>query len=118
MHAALRGVFALYIGLIFGLVVMTMPATTHAADILLSPDTLSFPSGQEFSLKVTVDPGSDKVNAADGSLSFDPSILSVSNISKDGSVFSLWTADPTFSNSAGTISFSGGTPTAFSNKGT
>lgn len=65
-----------------------------------------------------MDPGSDSVNAADGTISFDPKTLSVVSISKDGSVFSLWTADPTFSNADGTINFSGGSPKAITAPGT
>jgi len=35
------------------------------------------------------------------------------SVSKDGSAFSLWTTEPTFSNTNGTISFGGGSPTPF-----
>jgi len=74
--------------------------------------------GQPFTVKVTLDPSGQTVNASDGTLSYDGSALSVTGISKDGSAFSLWTADPSFSNSAGTISYSGGTPSGFSKVGT
>ncbi|GAI35186.1 unnamed protein product, partial [marine sediment metagenome] len=36
--------------------------------------------------------------------------LEVLNISKENSIFTLWPEEPIFSNSAGEISFSGGTP--------
>ena len=93
-----------------------MPAIASAADLLLTPATGTFPNGQQFTVKVGVNPSGQSVNAADGSITFDPKVLSVVNISKDGSAFSLWTADPTFDNSAGTISFSGGTPSGFSSE--
>lgn len=96
-----------------------MPVAVHAAELSLSPATGSFASGKEFTVRVQVKPGgTESVNAADGTLTFDKEVLSVVKVSKEGSQFSLWTADPTFSNTAGTIVFSGGTPTAFSNTGT
>lgn len=100
--------------LLTGLVV---PVSVQAADITFTPPSISYPLGQEFSIKVTIDAGSDSINASEGDIEFDTEFLSVSNVSKDGSKFSLWTADPTFSNSNGTISYSGGTPSAFSGMG-
>ncbi len=94
------------------------PFASGAAELNFSPPSGTFPNGAEFTVKVTLDPKGKSVNAADGTVSFDASALSVARISKDGSAFSLWTAEPAFSNSAGTVSFSGGTPTAFSNSGT
>jgi hypothetical protein len=60
-----------------------------------------------------VNPAGASVNAVEASLKFNPAVLSVVSISKDGSVFSLWTTEPTFSNTAGTISFGGGSPSPF-----
>ncbi len=94
------------------------PLTAHGAELLLDPSGGGFPNGSEFNVKVSVEPGGEEVNAADGSITFDKDLLSVSKVSKDGSAFSLWTAEPGFSNSAGTVNFSGGTPSAFSKKGT
>lgn len=90
------------------------PCGVYAAELQFSPGSGSHSVGDEFSVKLTVDPGSDSVNAADGTVAFDPDLLSISSFSKDGGAFSLWTAEPQFSNSAGTFVFSGGTPTAFS----
>lgn len=85
-----------------------------AADLNIDPATASHPIGEEFKVKIAVDPSGQNVNASDGTVTFDTDVLTVVGVSKDGSAFSLWTADPTFSNSAGTIGFSGGTPTPFS----
>lgn len=106
--------------MVFGLLalVLLLPFAASAGTFTLSPSAGEFVSGKTFTVKVGIDPGSDKVNAADGSVSFDASVLSVASVSKDGSAFSLWTADPSFSNTDGTVVFSGGTPSAFSNKGT
>ena len=53
------------------------------------------------------------VNAADGELSFDPTLLAVQSVSKDNSVFNLWTSNPSFSNTAGTVNYSGGSNNAY-----
>lgn len=98
-------------------VFFALPQLSHAADMSLTPATGSVAVGDTFSVEVDIAPGSDSVNAADGTITFDPTLLSVSKLSQDGSVFSLWTANPSYSNSAGTVTFSGGTPTAFSSSG-
>lgn len=88
-------------------------AYSYAADLVLSPATGSFSSGQTFTTTIRAVPGGDSVNAVEASLSFDSDNLSVVSVSKAGSVFSLWTTEPTFSNAAGTITFGGGSPTPF-----
>jgi len=47
------------------------------------------------------------MNGAQGTISFPADKLSVTSVSKSGSVVSLWTQEPSFSNSAGTINFEG-----------
>jgi len=84
-----------------------------AADLVISPSTGSFTAGQTFTATVRAVPGGDSVNAVEASLSFDSDTLSVVSVSKAGSVFSLWTTEPTFSNAAGTITFGGGSPAPF-----
>ena len=84
-----------------------------AADLSLSPSVGSYSSGQTFTATVRVVPGGDSVNAVESVMNFNSSVLSVVSVSKNGSVFSLWTTEPTFSNSNGTISFGGGSPTPF-----
>jgi hypothetical protein len=86
----------------------------HAAEVQLSPSVGSFASGQTFTATVRVNPQGRSINAVEASLTFDTATLSVVSIAKTGSVFSLWTTEPTFSNTAGTIEFGGGSPTPFS----
>ncbi len=99
--------------LVVGVALVAIPMTTYAADLTLSPASATETVGQPFTVQISVDPSGQTVNASDGTVTFDPTMLSVSSISKDNSAFSLWTADPTFSNSSGTITFSGGTPSGF-----
>ncbi len=91
---------------------VSLPLLTKAATISLSPATGVYSAGSTFTARVQVDTSGKPINAADGTLTFNPKELSVVSVSK-GSVFSLWTAEPSYSNSAGTVSFSGGSPTGY-----
>lgn len=84
-----------------------------AADLSISPSTGSYSVGQTFTTTVRVVPNGDSVNAVEAGLKFDPKLLSVVSVGKTGSVFSLWTTEPSFSNAAGTVSFGGGSPSPF-----
>lgn len=88
-------------------------AFTQAADLSVSPSTGTYTSGQTFTATIRAVPSGENVNAVEAKLSFNPAVLSVVSISKTGSAFSLWTTEPTFSNTAGTIQFGGGSPTPF-----
>ena len=88
----------------------------EAATVAVSPSTGTYSEGQSFTVTVQTNPEGQSVNAVEAKLSFDNTKLSVLNVSKTGSVFSLWTTEPTFSNSAGTIDFGGGSPTPFSSR--
>ncbi len=89
-----------------------------AATVGISPNSGTYSSGQSFTVSVQTNPQGDSVNAVEAQLSFDNTKLSVVSVSKTGSVFSLWTTEPTFSNTNGTIDFGGGSPTPFSNTST
>lgn len=90
------------------------PGWSYAAEVSLSPSTGSYAAGQSFTVAVRVNPQGKSVNAVESTLTFDTSKVSVVSVSKTGSVFSLWTTEPTFSNTAGTIQFGGGSPSPFS----
>jgi len=90
---------------------------THAAGsatISLSPASGSYAPGKTFTVSVMLDSGGGVgVNAADGKITFDPSIVTVQSVSKGNSVFNLWVKDPSYSNTDGTINFSGGSNNAY-----
>ena len=85
-----------------------------AADLVVSPSTGTYSTGQTFTATVRVVPGGVSINAVESTLSFDTSQLAVVSVSRDGSVLSLWTSEPAFSNTEGTVTFGGGNPSAFS----
>jgi len=89
-------------------------AIASAATLQLNPSTGSYSAGQTFTSSLRVLPAGQNINAVEATLKFDPTVVSVVSISKDGSAFSLWTVEPSFSNSAGTITFGGGSPSPFS----
>ncbi|PLX21212.1 hypothetical protein C0584_03290 [Candidatus Parcubacteria bacterium] len=84
------------------------------ATLFLSPSSGEYVQGKSISVKVMVNSGgSPGINAAEGLIKFDPEFLSVSSLSDSGTIFKLWVTEPTYSNSAGTISFGGGLPGAY-----
>ena len=93
-------------------VFLGLSSSVFAATLSVSPGTGVYTAGQTFTARVMVNTTGANINAAEGTLSFKPGELSVVRVSK-GSVFNLWTAEPSFSNNAGTISFSGGNPTGY-----
>jgi heme exporter protein D len=100
--------------LVFALSFLVGTSFSYAATLQLNPGTGSYSSGQTFTAAVRVVPAGQNVNAVEATLKYDPAVLSVVSVSKDGSAFSLWTVEPTFSNAAGTITFGGGSPSPFS----
>ncbi len=90
--------------------------SAEAAEIAVTPSTGSYAKGQSFTTTIQVNPQGKSVNAVEAKLTFDNTKLAVVSVSKTGSVFSLWTTEPTFSNAAGTIDFGGGSPTPFTNR--
>jgi hypothetical protein len=102
--------------ILFVFSLFTIAISAHAATLSLTPDTGVYTAGNTFSARVVVNTGGDSINAADGTLSFNPQEITVVSVTK-GSIFNLWTAEPTFSNSNGTISFSGGSPTGYKGSG-
>src|SRR3989344_2051660 len=83
------------------------PISAHAAALNFSPPSGSYIVGSTFSVNITVESADQAMNAASGIVSFPWDKLEVISTSKQGSIFSLWPAEPSFSNSQGTVSFEG-----------
>jgi hypothetical protein len=103
--------------IIIALCFLATTSLASAASLQMSPATGVYTTGSTFSVRVVVNTNGKPINAADGVLSFNPKELSVVSVSRASSIFNLWTTEPTFSNGAGTVSFSGGTPTGYSGSG-
>jgi hypothetical protein len=83
----------------------------EAATSYFSPSSGSFVVGNIFTVNVLVNTNNTAINNVDAVINFPSNLLEIVSVSKSGSIFSLWVEEPTFSNSAGTLSFSGGLPT-------
>jgi hypothetical protein len=70
--------------------------------------------GNTFTARAQIATQGQSVNAAEGTIKFNPNELSVVSVTRSGSIFNLWVTEPAFSNSAGTVNFSGGVPTGYS----
>jgi len=92
------------------LAILFSPQNALAASLYLSPATGSYAIGDAFSVVVRLDTSGQSANAAEGVISFPKDKLRVTSVSSGSSVFNLWTQEPTFSNSAGTLTFGGGLP--------
>ena len=89
------------------------PVLALAATLAVSPATGVYSAGATFSVRVLVNTAGKPINAAEGTLKFNPQELTVVAVDRSGSIFNLWVTEPTFSNSAGTITFSGGLPSGY-----
>ncbi|NTW22425.1 hypothetical protein HGA34_02645 [Candidatus Falkowbacteria bacterium] len=96
----------------FGLV---SPALAAGGSLYIAPANGTYVVGDKITVTVKAYTGGNTINAAEGVLNFDRNFLEVSGISKSGSIFSMWPAEPSYSNGAGSVSFGGGlTPPGFS----
>src|SRR3989338_5400274 len=89
------------------LVFSLFPVLAQAATLNFSPPSGSYGVGNTFLVNVNVESTDQAINAASGVVSFPWDKLEVVSISKQGSIFSLWPAEPSFSNTAGPVSFEG-----------
>lgn len=87
--------------------------STMAASLSVSPATGVYSVGSTFTMQLAVNTQGKKINAADGTINFNPSELQVVSVTRGGSIFNLWTAEPSFSNTSGQITFSGGLPSGY-----
>ncbi len=88
----------------------------EAATLRINPNTGVYTVGKQFTVTVGLNTDGKSVNAADGQISFNSRELQVVQINRNNSIFNLWTEEPAYSNTAGTISFGGGSPSGY--KGT
>lgn len=86
----------------------------QAADLNILPVSGKFGRSQEFNVDIKLNSGGQSINAAQAKIKFNPAVLEVKSVSKEGSVFNFWLEGPEFSNTAGELKFIGGTPNGVS----
>jgi hypothetical protein len=87
-----------------------LPSFASAATLGISPAGVSMTTGGTVLETVFVSSADQALNAIAGTISFPADLLQVVSISKTNSILSLWVQDPIFSNTDGTISWSGVVP--------
>ncbi|RLC36645.1 hypothetical protein DRH27_04925, partial [Candidatus Falkowbacteria bacterium] len=88
-------------------------AFAAGATLFISPSSGTVSLNKNITVKIMVNSGGGiGINAAEGVVKYDPNYFIAVNISDASSIFKLWTTEPIFSNSAGTITFGGGSPGA------
>jgi hypothetical protein len=95
---------------IAGLLALFNPIQALAATEYISPSSGDFAVGSTFSVGVYTSSPDQPASAFAGYLSFPTDKLSVSSLSKNGSMISVWVQEPTYSNTNGTIGFEGFIP--------
>ena len=106
--------FESYVKVLFiTLLFCVTPAVVSAATLSVSPSTGVYTTGSLYTVKVVVNTSGKPINAAEGTLTFNPKEITVVSVDRSSSIFNLWVAEPSFSNSAGTVSFSGGLPSGY-----
>lgn len=85
----------------------------EAATLSISPNTGVYTTNGTFTARIAVNTQNKSINAAEGTITFNPKEVTVVSVNRTGSIFNLWVTEPTFSNSAGTITFSGGLPAGY-----
>jgi len=90
--------------------ILIFPPSTSAATLNISPAGATVSVGSTITATVFVASADQAMNAIDATVSFPNDLLQVVSVSKSNSILSLWVQDPTFSNTNGTISFSGVVP--------
>jgi hypothetical protein len=96
--------FVLIIVMIFS--IFSFAKVTHAATLNLVPSVGSYKTGDTIRVKVSVS-STSSINAVSGKISYPSDILSLTSISKAGSIVNLWAQEPSYSNNSGQASFEG-----------
>ncbi len=84
--------------------------SASAAVMNINPPLSSVSAGNIVTATVNINTEGLAINSAEAQIIFPADVLEVVSIDKSGSIFSLWVEGPTFSNTSGTIGFSGGVP--------
>jgi hypothetical protein len=81
-----------------------------SAAIAFGPASGSYAVDASFTVSIVVDTA-DMFNSANATVTFDPTMLSVTGVSKTTSAFSLWAVEPSSDNTKGTVVMEGGNAT-------
>lgn len=105
--ASRRLLVVLACGLLFS---FCLASAAAAATLRISPASGTVATGDTFKVLVRVSSADQAINAVSGTITFPADRLQVSSLSKASSIISFWVQEPTYSNTAGTVTFEGIVP--------
>ncbi len=91
---------------LFFIFLFSFTQKVSAAELNLIPSFSSYEVGDNIKVRVTLS-SSTSVNAVSGNIKFSTDTLTMTSVTKGGSVVSLWAVEPTYSNTGGTVNFEG-----------
>ncbi|KKU51107.1 MAG: hypothetical protein A3H69_01905 [Candidatus Sungbacteria bacterium RIFCSPLOWO2_02_FULL_47_9] len=92
----------------FLLALSPLSASAAGVALYLFPPTGVYTVDDTFSVEIRTDTVGTPINAAEGSLSFNPEEVRIVGFSTAGSIFHLWTTNPSEGKTPGTVEFAGG----------
>lgn len=92
---------------LFFIFLLSFTQKVSAAELNLIPSFSTYEVGDNIKVRVSLSSGSTSVNAVSSNIKFSTDTLTMTSISKAGSVVSLWAVEPTYSNTSGAVSFEG-----------
>lgn len=96
-------------GFVLTAVIVAASPVQAAGSLFLAPNVGSYGVGSTITMRVVIGTGGQAINSAQANISYDTSLLTVTSVTRSGSIFTLWPSEPQASN--GIVSFSGGLPT-------
>lgn len=108
----------IFLTLVLGCVLLIPLEAVHgeSGTLFMRPDRASYSVDDGLVVELYVNTGGADIQAVEASLTFDPSGLQVDKIVTENSILTSWPTAPTYSNDAGTITFSGWTDAKYSGK--
>lgn len=97
-------------------VALLIPSIAEAAALTPLASQSQYRVGDIFIVDLRLDSQGEYINAVEASLSFDPLILNLEEVSRGDSILTLWVEEPGWSNQSGELKFTGGTPNGFEGK--
>jgi hypothetical protein len=96
---------------------LLLPLLSDAATLYFLPENAQYGKGDVFKVEVRLDTKGDSINTCEAKIYFNKNQLEVADVSKGGSLMTLWAKEPLYSNSEGTIALVGGIPGGFKGEG-
>jgi hypothetical protein len=88
------------------------PSSASAAVLSVVPDTSTVTVGDSFGVTIYIDSAGGSINASDGTLSFDSSMIEAKSLAYGTSIFTMWAQNPAIEEDS--VTWSGGSSIAFS----